>query len=78
MLKAFFLAMVLYPEAKKRAQEEIEAVIGNERLPTMDDKTNLPYTECLLKEIYRYVFRLANGSLVVTTSFILGYSLLCL
>ena len=70
--------MVLYPEAKKRAQEEIEAVIGNERLPTMDDKTSLPYTECLLKEIYRYVSHTANASLIISTSFITGYSLLCL
>lgn len=29
----FILAMVLHPEAQKRSQDEINAVIGDERLP---------------------------------------------
>ena len=35
--------MVLYPEAVKKAQTELDAVIGNNRLPVHGDRPNLPY-----------------------------------
>ena len=47
--------MACHPEVVKRAQEEIDRVIGTDRLPTHDDRPNLPYIECILKEVYRYV-----------------------
>ena len=47
--------MVLYPEAYARAQAEMDNVVGWDRLPTTDDRDTLPYLECLLKEVYRYV-----------------------
>lgn len=47
--------MVLYPEVHRKAQEEIDRVIGLERLPTFDDRHSLPYLDCVLKEVYRYV-----------------------
>ena len=39
------LAMVRYPDVYKRAQDEIDRVIGRERLPTIDDRPSLPYLE---------------------------------
>lgn len=33
----FILAMVLYPEVQRKAQEEIERVVGTDRLPTVDE-----------------------------------------
>jgi len=48
------LAMVLYPEAQKRAQEEIDRVVGRDRLPTFQDEDNLPYVRALVKEIMRW------------------------
>jgi len=53
-LSMFFLAMVLYPECQVRAQKEIEAVIGTERLPTFDDRNSLPYVEGVLQETLRW------------------------
>ena len=46
--------MVLNPEVQKRAQEELDTVIGHGRLPTMDDRSRLPYMEALLLEVLRY------------------------
>lgn len=52
-LSIFFLAMVLYPECQARAQEEIDAVIGNGRLPELSDRASLPYVESILQETLR-------------------------
>ena len=49
-----FLAMVLFPEVQKKAQAELDAIIGSERLPTLSDRRSLPYMEALLKEIHRW------------------------
>ena len=35
--------MVLYPEAVKKAQAELDAVIGTKRLPMLGDRPDLPY-----------------------------------
>ncbi|KAF9233021.1 cytochrome P450 [Melanogaster broomeanus] len=50
----FFLAMVLYPEAQRRAQAEIDAVIGNDRLPTFEDRRSMPFLGATLREILRW------------------------
>lgn len=47
------MAMVIYPNVYKKAQEEVDRVIGRDRLPTHEDRENLPYIECILKEVYR-------------------------
>lgn len=49
-----FLATTLYPEAQKRAREEIEAVIGTQRLPTFEDRGDLPYVEAYVSELFRW------------------------
>jgi len=46
--------MIEHPEAQRRAQQEIEAVIGTERLPCFSDRDVLPYVEALVSEIMRY------------------------
>ena len=46
--------MTLYPEMQKRAQEEISRVIGHNRLPKISDRQMLPYTDALVKEVYRF------------------------
>ncbi|KAF9652712.1 cytochrome P450 [Thelephora ganbajun] len=50
----FFLAMIEHPEAMKKAQKEIDSVVGNDRLPTFADRENLPYLEALFNECLRY------------------------
>ena len=39
----FILAMTLHPEVLVKAQEEIDSVVGNDRLPGFSDRPNLPY-----------------------------------
>jgi cytochrome P450 len=51
---AFYLAMVLFPEVQRKAQAEIDAVIGSERLPTLADQPHLPYVNALATEILRW------------------------
>ena len=53
-LYAFVQAMLLYPEAMKKAQAEIDKVTGD-RLPTMDDQPNLPYIHACIKETLRWM-----------------------
>ncbi|TFK47616.1 cytochrome P450 [Heliocybe sulcata] len=48
------LAMVLYPEAKAKAQAEIDRVIGSGRLPTFEDRGSLPYVEAFVREVLRW------------------------
>ncbi|KAH9936911.1 cytochrome P450 monooxygenase [Amylocystis lapponica] len=53
-LTIFILAMVLFPDALKKAQEEIDRVVGTGRVPSFGDRESLPYLECVLKEVYRW------------------------
>jgi len=38
----------------KKAQQEMDKVVGDVRLPDFDDRESLPYLECILKELYRW------------------------
>ncbi|KAA1465965.1 cytochrome P450 [Dentipellis sp. KUC8613] len=50
----FFLAMTLFPEAQRKAQAEIDAVVGHDRLPNFHDRERLPYVDALVKEVLRW------------------------
>ncbi|KIK68270.1 hypothetical protein GYMLUDRAFT_256026 [Collybiopsis luxurians FD-317 M1] len=50
----FLQAIVLHPEIQKRAQKEIDHVVGSHRLPTFDDFAKLTYIRALVKEILRW------------------------
>jgi hypothetical protein len=45
--------MVLHPEVFRRAQSEIDRVVGNDRLVDFDDQDSLPYFNCIFKEVLR-------------------------
>ncbi|CAE6423487.1 unnamed protein product [Rhizoctonia solani] len=53
-LMMFFLAMVLYPEAQKKAQDELDYVLGGTRLPSFDDRTRLGCVERIVQETLRW------------------------
>lgn len=53
-LAFFFLAMTMYPEVQARAQEEIDRVVGQDRLPNLGDREDLPYVEAVVKEVLRW------------------------
>jgi cytochrome P450 len=46
--------MVLNPEVQKRAQAEIDRVVGSERLPDFGDRASMPYIEAVLRETLRF------------------------
>ncbi|KAI0699911.1 CyP450 monooxygenase [Cerioporus squamosus] len=53
-LQFFFQAMTLYPGVQKKAQAELDSVVGPDRLPDHSDKASLPYVNALLKETLRW------------------------
>lgn len=54
VLLMFFLAMLLYPEIQRKAQLELDAVVGNGRLPTFEDQDRLHYIERTIQETLRW------------------------
>ncbi|KAJ3512409.1 hypothetical protein NLJ89_g3543 [Agrocybe chaxingu] len=53
-LHTFFLAMTLFSDTQAKAQEELDRVVGQDRLPSFDDEPNLPYLSALIKEVIRW------------------------
>ncbi|XP_071505487.1 cytochrome P450 1A5-like [Diadema antillarum] len=43
-----------YPDVQAKIQTEIDQVIGRDRLPTLNDRNHLPYTEASILELFRY------------------------
>ncbi|KAJ7627566.1 cytochrome P450 [Mycena polygramma] len=52
-LRAFIHMMVLHPDLQAKAQAEIDAVVGDKRLPNFDDRESLPYIDALYRELMR-------------------------
>uniref|UniRef100_A0A0W0F7L8 Cytochrome P450 n=1 Tax=Moniliophthora roreri TaxID=221103 RepID=A0A0W0F7L8_MONRR len=50
----FFLAMARNIHSQKKAQQEIDAVVGRGRLPNLDDRDSLPYVEAVYQEVMRW------------------------
>jgi cytochrome P450 len=53
-LMSFVLAMTCFPEVARKAQEELDRVVGRERAPTWSDEPNLPYCRAVIKETLRW------------------------
>ncbi len=51
---SFFIAMQLYPEVQSKAQAEIDAVVGPDRMPMISDRPHLPYIDAMVKEVLRW------------------------
>lgn len=51
----FLAAMLLHPNVQKKAQEELDRVIGRDRLPELSDRESLPYVQSIVYETMRYV-----------------------
>ncbi|KAA1473745.1 cytochrome P450 [Dentipellis sp. KUC8613] len=49
------LALLLHPQVQRRAQKEIDTVVGRDRLPGYEDCNSLPYTEALYREVLRWM-----------------------
>lgn len=46
--------MTLHPEIQRKAQNELDTVIGCDKLPTFSDQRSLPYVDALMKEVLRW------------------------
>ncbi|KAH8103831.1 cytochrome P450 [Cristinia sonorae] len=54
VIETFMLAMLLNPEVQRRAQDEIDRVVGADRLPTYSDRESLPFVEAVMREVMRW------------------------
>ena len=46
--------MALNPHVLRKAQEELDRVVGSERLPDSSDQVDLPYIAAIVKEVFRW------------------------
>ena len=46
--------MTLYPNVQRKAQAEIDQIVGHSRLPNFSDEGALPYVQAVLKETLRW------------------------
>jgi len=46
--------MAMYPAVQKKAQAEIDSIVGSSRLPDFGDRSSLPYINALVKESMRW------------------------
>jgi hypothetical protein len=51
---AFFLAMSMFPDVQRKAQAEIDRVVGSSRLPSSADRDKLPYINSIVNEAQRW------------------------
>ena len=49
-MEAAFLAISQRPDVLKKAQDELDAVVGPTRLPDFDDFNSLVYVHAIVKE----------------------------
>jgi cytochrome P450 len=62
-LYGFMQAMILFPEVQKKAQEELDRVVGCDRLPTLDDEPDLQYIRGCVKESLRWMPTAVSGAI---------------
>ncbi|XP_060068562.1 steroid 17-alpha-hydroxylase/17,20 lyase-like [Ylistrum balloti] len=69
-LQWFFLYIAANPKVQKQAQMEIDEAVGRDRLPGLDDRPAMPYTEAVLHETMRIAtvapFGLAHAARIDT------------
>ncbi len=46
--------MAKHPEVQRKAQAEIDRVVGSSRLPDFEDRPALPYLEAIYREVMRW------------------------
>ncbi|GAB6027681.1 Cytochrome P450 2 sub R member 1 [Chamberlinius hualienensis] len=70
-----FLYMAHFPDVQQKIVEEIEAVVGKDRLPTLNDVPRLTYLQAAVLEIYRYssVIPLSVPHRTTTETQVFGY-----
>ncbi|KAF5379337.1 hypothetical protein D9757_007605 [Collybiopsis confluens] len=65
---SFFLCMCLYQKTQRKGQEELDRVVGRDRLPTFEDRNSLPYVEAIYREVMRLHPAVPLGNSLKTTN----------
>ncbi|KAH8103582.1 cytochrome P450 [Cristinia sonorae] len=52
---SFLLAMAIFPQVQKRAQAELDRVVGPSRLPEFEDLARMPYIQAVAMETMRWM-----------------------
>jgi cytochrome P450 len=50
----FILAVLAFPDVLKKAQEEVDRVCGPGRMPTLEDREQMPYIEACVNEVIAF------------------------
>jgi cytochrome P450 len=58
----FLVSMILHPKVQEIAQAELDAVVGRERMPTLEDYDRLPFIRAVVKEVFRWRTTVPLGS----------------
>jgi len=53
-LTLFLFALALHPAVQKRARQDIDRVVGSDRLPGLEDRPSLPYIDAIIRECLRW------------------------
>jgi len=53
-MQIWLFAMVLHPDIFLKAQAEMDRVVGTACLPGLEDRSDLPYLNAIIKETYRW------------------------
>ncbi|KAI0092639.1 cytochrome P450 [Irpex rosettiformis] len=54
-LQWFIVCILLHPEVQVKAQCQIDEMVGRDRLPHFTDKDALPYVQCVVHEVMRWL-----------------------
>jgi len=60
-IATFIMTMVNHPEVQRKAQEEIDRVVGRDRMPSFADQPDLLYVNAIVKEVQRWRPIIAGG-----------------
>lgn len=68
--------LLINPKVLQNVQEEIDSVVGRGRLPTLDDRQYLPYTEACIRESMRIATLLPSSIVHLATedTQLMGYN----
>ncbi|XP_065162039.1 probable cytochrome P450 303a1 [Atheta coriaria] len=55
------LYLLLNPDVQRKAQTEIDMVVGRDRVPSLNDRPNMPYLEAIVMETLRHFMRRTFG-----------------
>uniref|UniRef100_A0A8D0HC55 Cytochrome P450 family 2 subfamily AH member 12 n=1 Tax=Sphenodon punctatus TaxID=8508 RepID=A0A8D0HC55_SPHPU len=76
-LRYFLLVLLEHPDVEAKIHAEIDRTIGRDRLPSIKDRIEMPYTEAVIHELQRYIDLIPLGltRLVQKETQIRGYTI---